>query len=474
MSRLVNGNLDKSEKLSEIASSISTKKDLDITDRIGGKVVFDQLFLRKKLSNGDEAVINLIPRYLNLIIYESITSHSLSGSITINDTDGFMEKFFICGGEELVIKVSKSFKNELIFWREDFIIYKMRTNDLDELTLNSTVTLDFTTKTFVKSVGERFFRSFKNISLSNAIKEAYKKITGYDNIFVSDSNLMFSNLAPYVSPGLSPLNLISEITKRMSVNGNYYVFFERLIPLKTTTNSSATKVTASHCVVDLNYLMKYSKYDLSGEESPIYTIVFQPKLTDYIESDLGSSFIRTAKVTRLSNFNHIDAMLSGFYKMQLKTLKLENRSYFTEEMEYQKMNRGVGATKKSVVEDFYDNLIPIDSIFQQKQFKLISTTEAKNFSLGNQSEGYQKHKWLSNQLYGQIKSNLFKMEVVIEGGTNKISVGTVVDLKVPSLYKKIINKQNKKSQNLKNLKIWKITKSMKNHLILLAKISKTP
>ena len=57
---------------------------------------------------------------------------------------------------------------------------------------------------------------------------------------------------------------------------------------------------------------------------------------------------------------------------------------------------------------------------------------------------FGKDSWLDNHLRGQIVNNLMKVTVLLEGGTNTVRTGSMIDLKIPSQYKKVINPQESK------------------------------
>ena len=65
-------------------SSAVRQKDESVGPHIGEKIVFNELSLKNSFN---DAKINLIGKYQSMVIYESLTSHSISGAITILDTE---------------------------------------------------------------------------------------------------------------------------------------------------------------------------------------------------------------------------------------------------------------------------------------------------------------------------------------------------------------------------------------------------
>jgi hypothetical protein len=403
------------------ASSTVRQKDESVGSHIGEKIIFNELSLK---SSFNDAKINLIGKYQSMVIYESLTSHSISGAIKILDTEGLLEKFLIMGGEELTIKVSKSTTNELLIWREDLVVHKMEPSAVDETTLNSSITLQFTTKTFIRSLKKRYFKSFKGNKFVTAIGEIFGEVSP-NSIIVKDPELSFSTLKPFISTGLSPLNLIHNLAKKACSKGDYYVFFERFIPITNET----LKTSASHYFGSLKSL-------IDDAQNNVYTITFQPKLSGYIENNLGANTIRTVKFVRLSNFNHIDAMLTGLYNTKITSINVTGRDYGIDKIDY---------VNQKVSGDFYESrVVSTKTIFgTYDDFKHEMPGE-KLIVSSEHAHDYPKSKWLKRQIYGQITSNLFKIEVVVEGGTNRISTGSIVEFKVPSHFKKILNPSQSK------------------------------
>ena len=87
--------------------------------------------------------ITLAGQYSNLLINEDIFASCISGSITIIDTAGFLESFRIKGGEQINIKITKPYTNDIIIWREDLIVHKISESAVDPTTFNSSFDLSF-------------------------------------------------------------------------------------------------------------------------------------------------------------------------------------------------------------------------------------------------------------------------------------------------------------------------------------------
>jgi hypothetical protein len=391
--------------------------DVNISSHIGDKVLINEL----DLITVKGIKIDLIPIFNGITLYENLSSAAVSGSIAIRDLQGIIEKFLISGGEELHIKLSKPITNNILLWRQDFIVHKItRTNVLDNL--SSVFELQFTTKTFVRSLKRRLFRSFKNKSYTNCVKEIYKEIS--DNaISTEDSGLTFNT--PFISTGLAPHKAIEYIAKRSCSKGKFYVFFERVSPISGLFNG--VPFSASHFFGSVDKLIEDSN------KNKIYDIVYSQKLPGVIEPDLGEGTLRASSFVRSAPFSHLDAMMTGFYNSKVTTIDPITQTFNLKKFGY---------VTKDVSNDFYSNrIMSRDNMFATyDDTKYELPGEKIVFSSINDPAG--REEWLSTNIYGQISKNLMKIEVSVEGGSNDIGAGSIVNFKVPSHYRKLLNPEN--------------------------------
>jgi len=388
--------------------------DSTIGEHLGDKVIVTDLFL--KTIRGD--LISLTAKYSQISFFENMFSSSISGNISIKDTEGFLEKHAISGGEELIIKISKPKTNDIIIWRQDLVVHKISKNSVDFF-LNTTYTLYFTTKSFINSTKRRLFRTFKNQTFTEAVKAIYSDISP-NEILVENSALSFKE--PFVCPGLTPYKAIEYIAKRSCTKTNFFVFFERLSPY---TGSFDNKPFAAP-----HYFGSVQKLIKDSSESNEYTIIYQPKLDGTLEKNYGQRILRTPKFVRSANFNHLDVMLTGFYNSKVTTIDPITRSFNLEKF---------GKANKSIDTDFYpNNLLPKNVIFSEYD-DLKYEMPGERLIVAEYNDAHGKERWLSSNIQGQILMNLMKIETLIEGGTNTIGTGNIVTFRVPSHYKKILS-----------------------------------
>lgn len=397
-------------------------KDARIESHIADKVVINQL----DLITVKGLKVNLISIFNGITIYENLSSAAISGSIVIKDLQGLIEKFLITGGEEIHIKMSKPVSNDILLWRQDFIVHKITRTTVQD-NLSSVFELQFTTKSFVKSLKRRLFRSFKNKTYTDCVKEIYKEISD-NTIRTEDAGLTFTT--PFISTGLNPHKAIEYITKRSCSKGKFYVFFERVSPISGTFNGQP--FSSPHFFGSVDKLIEDSS------KNKIYDIIYSQKLQGSLEPALSEGVLRTNTFIRSAAFSHLDAMMTGFYNSKITTIDPITQTFNLKKYGY---------ATKNVTGDFYTNrIMSNDNLFAvYDDTKYEMPGERIVFSSTNDPAG--REEWLSSNIYGQISKNLMKIEVTVEGGTNDIGAGSVVNFKVPSHYNKLLNPQNSQIQD---------------------------
>lgn len=413
------------------------------TGGIGGKVIVNAVTLTT--NKGD--VVSLIGRYKQITINESIFSSAIEGNIVLSDTSGFFEQYVLCGGETITLIFSDKTNKEIIIGRADLVVHRISESPIDKISLTNTYTLFFTSKNYVRSLKKRVFKSYKNRTLSQIVKEIYSYTVepGKENVHlinIFDSSSVNIKDKPFISTGLSPYKAIEYLSKRAcgsptesSYGGKFFVFFERLIPSVGPNNT-----IYSHHFGSVNQLIKGADFK-TGTTRPIYNIVYVPNRFGNIESNKPNT-LRTSKVVKLSGFNHIDAMMTGLYSSRITAIDPITKTY----------NKfGIFYDSLSVVGDFYNQpLLPEGSIFatynrdgaevpEVPGEKLIfSSTDTNNYH----AEFITKFSWLPSHIVGQISKNLFKIRVTIDGGTNAISVGNIINFRIVSHVRKTLDPQN--------------------------------
>jgi len=404
------------EDHSRITGDLSIQKtDTGNPTIIGGTVVVSELSITVK--GGSR--INLIGNFVGLTVQEDMFASSIVGTIQINDTAGFLEAFQIRGGETINMKITKPVLGDIIIWREDLVVHKISKSTVDMTSLGSAFELYFTSKTHINSLKKSIYKSYKNVTYLDAIKSIYTEMSPND-LIVEDPNLTLTK--PFVSTGLMPHRALEFLAQRSSSKNKFFAFFERFTPV-VGTKSDNKPFAGTHYFGSLESIIE--------KASNIKTIEFTPNLNAKMEN---GSAIRTTMFERDENFNHVQAMLLGFYNTTITTIDPISRTHSMRKFGY--------TTKDTVGGDLYTNKL----IDDYNIFNIYNDTKGeipgRKLIMASTNDTGKRNEWLPNVINGQISKVLFKVRIEIQGGTNDIGVGDIVNLFIPSQIAKISDAKN--------------------------------
>lgn len=384
---------------------------------IGGTIEISKLSIVVK--GGGE--IALRGQFTNLSIEEDIFSTSIAGTITIVDTAGFLENFELRGGEIIKLKVVRPDTGDIIIWREDLVVHKISTSDIDLMNLHSTYDLHFVSRSHIRSLKKSIFKSYTGLTYVDAIKNIYAEMSPND-LIMEDPKLTLTK--PFVSTGLMPHRAIDCLAQRSCTKNKFFVFFERLIPV-TGTKSTGEAFAGSHYFGSIESLIQNAKSDL------IKTVYFLPKLDAKIEN---GSIIRTPILERQENFNHVQAMLLGFYNTTITTIDPISRTHSQKKFGY--------SNKDKLTDDFYQNKLIDDYNIFSIYNDFAGEIPGRKLIASSINDTADRSAWMPNHINGQISKSLFKVKIEVQGGTNDIGVGNVINLYVPSQSAKVADAGN--------------------------------
>lgn len=386
---------------------------------IGGTVVVSELSIIVK--GGTR--INLIGNYSGITIQEDMFASSIIGTIQINDTAGFLETFQIRGGETINMKITKPVIGDIIIWREDLVVHKISRSTVDTTSLGSSFELYFTSKTHINSLKKSIYKSYKSIPYIDAIKSIYTEMSPND-LIIEDPNLTLTK--PFVSTGLMPHRALEFLAQRSSSKTKFFTFFERFTPV-VGTKSDNKPFAGTHYFGSLEAIIdRYAK-----SPSDVRIIEFTPNLNAKMEN---GSAIRTTTFERDENFNHVQAMLLGFYNTTITTIDLISRTHSMRKFGY--------TTKDSVNGDLYPHKLIDDYNIFSIYNDIKGEIPGKKLIMASINDTGKRSEWLPNVINGQVSKILFKVKIEIQGGTNDVGVGDIVSLFIPSQTAKIVDAKN--------------------------------
>jgi hypothetical protein len=373
------------------------------------------------LNNGG-LKIDLRGYFETVVVNESMFNMKIHGFIILNDSVGALEKFEIRGGETLGMKIYKPESEDILIWREDFIINKVNKHEVDAMTGNAKYQLMFTSNTFVRSIKKTIFKSYKNVPLIDAVKSLYGEMSSNDLMY-EDPQVTLNDA--YICTGLHPHKAIDFLTQRASGPLKFFVFYERFVPV-TGQYINGRPFAGSHYFGSIESLID------SAGTSGIKTIVFGPK-TNANQED--GNTIRATKFVKEANFNQLESALLGLNRTQFTYLNLTNRTSETSAISYSDPDFFTEVSKDLYSTSFLDtkNRFFMDQDVNPTEIGNRKVTTLNSF--GNKT----KDGWLPYNIFGMLTKNLFKVGVIVQGGTNAISVGNIVQFNVISYFERMMN-----------------------------------
>jgi hypothetical protein len=367
--------------------------------------------------------VSLTDVFVVMEVYEDIFSPSISGFIRIRDYVGGLEKFIFTGGEVITIRALKPNTSEIIVSRDDLVVYEISKVAVED---QNTMTYDlrFTSKSAIESQKKRLYKSFGgNRSITDIVKKLYSSME--INPYLNIPNIGTGLQNTFVSPGYNPIEAITHLAKRASVDGDYYVFFERFNTNKSTDYR--------HLFMGLSEIKKW--WTTSGANIP--KILYVPGVVYVTEEGAETNVVATAFQIQ-ENYKHLDYMNGGFYNSRVREINLATRKYGDIKISYK---------DRALNSDFYQNkFIESGNIFFS--YDDVSQIQGERLVVSPTNDSIvNKKQWVANDTYGAILNSSIRILVDIPGGSNKIRSGYAVELDIPSLVAKSLALENSEVQN---------------------------
>lgn len=366
------------------------------------------------LKNG--ALIYLNDVFDLMEVYEDMFSPSISGFIRIRDYVGGLEKFVFTGGETLTIRATKpNFSNELLISRNDLIVYEISKVSV-EAQNTMTYELRFTSKSAITSQKRRIYTSYGSTRvISDVIKKVYSQMDAELYLDISTVNTGLNR--PFVSPGYTPIEAINHLTKRACFDGDYYVFYEKF--------GGKSSTDYRHVFMGLSSIKKW--WNNSGG---IPKVLYTPGVVYVTEAGAETNIVATGFQLQ-NNFKHLDYMMGGFYNSRVRQIDPLSRKY---------SDLGISYSSRTLDSDFYTNrFLDDNNIFSTYDTSYPEVPGERLIVSPINDSMANKSKWIVNDTYGAILNSSLRVLVDIPGGSNKVRVGYVVELSIPSMIAKSLN-----------------------------------
>jgi hypothetical protein len=371
-----------------------------------------------------DSIIDLVNVLVEIEVFEDIFKSSLTGSITINDFVGGFEKFVLTGGERITLKIAMPGTGNLVTINRDDLIVHEFSKIKASTTSNLQYKLYFASEASLNSHKKRIFRSFgTERNLENIIGQLYETVGNRSKIKIDAPQTYMSS--QFLSPGYTPIDAINSIAKRAATNGVYHVFYERL-------SNNMQGESYHHYFTSINGIFLAANTNLYDREIPqiLYSPVGATFTTTYPEFN-----IRAKTVEFQNNYNHLSSMIGGFYNSRVRSLDILSRRYTNTKISYNELNQ-LGQLDYAYSNKFLD----------EKNF--FSTYDSNDFPgerliVSPINDAFkQKSTWIKNETLGGFLNSSIRVNVDIAGGTNRLGVGDVIDLKLPSRANHAVNLEN--------------------------------
>lgn len=364
--------------------------------------------LNLTLKNG--TVIELAGVFNQIEVYEDVFKYAIEGKIRIRDFVGGIEKFIITGGEKLsMVLLKPNGNNEVIVARDDLIITSISQVAFQQNNF-LLYDLNFRSKATVESMKKKIFRGFgTDKNLTSVVKKLYSEISSDTELSIYSDTLSFDN--SYVCTAQRPLEAINQLAKRACVNKDFFLFFERF--------GRNPGEPFTHVFIQWN---KMKEFWLSNN---IPKITYNPNAgqINYTNANENEGSINSHFIRLEPNFDHMANVKAGFYRSRIRSLNLSKRSYIDTQIDYKNET-------EQELETLYDNkFIESNNIFNS-----FDTTPTIERLIIEPTNDVVKNKatWLKYDTYGAILNTSIRVTCQVFGGGNKLSIGNLIDLSLPS------------------------------------------
>ena len=379
-----------------------------------GDVRIKKLILAKE----DGTSLDILDYLIELNLYESIFSPTLTGSITLGDSRNLIQSFPLLGEEILFFEATTPSSGVSI--EKAFRLHSIVEKNYATEGATQVYTIQFTSVELFRDISNPIYRSFEGTpsEIVGQIFEEYlrvpRNVEGLNKNLTADSSytplFLFSastNLIKFVSPGWTPIQCINWLCAHAEPYGEkaadflfwesnksfYFGTIEDIISIKDEVNAGTYYYSAA---------MMNSDASIQSKMMAVRDISFK-KLYDQLQNKM-----------------------EGFLSSRLTTVDLINKRYDNYDYDYTN-NFG----RYNHLET--DNAIPLHSTNTSRN-PLVH--RMVNYSLPDMFTGFTNNYSESFKfVYGNRRSNIMRLnnliiKLVIPGRTD-LEAGSVIDLILP-------------------------------------------
>ena len=389
--------------------------------KYAGEVELKKLIL---ISSSGTAV-DLTELVININIYESIFSSSMSGSILIADTNNLSVNLPIIGQEYLRVKLNTpSLEDKSIDYSENvFIVYKIKTRSSN--TQMQVLELQFTSPEFLRNNRIRVSKSYTDTT-DNIVEDILlneEHIGTKKDLYIEPT----TGIRRVVVPNFHPYNIIANLATESLSKENaspHYFFFE---------NNRGIHFRSLQSLYAQGVVGKYHTGDKATDEKTT-------GLTNAGESgELMQSMKRIVSFNMGSNNDTLVNIKSGMLGSTIISHDIYNKSYNTKTFGYfDNFEDDVRLSENSVYNDnpIDENLNTIGSFTDARihLHSVPSDTDTQHYNTETSEYSYASNRLSDSLLSRQSRISELKNGIGITmeiHGNTTIAAGDVVNVQIP-------------------------------------------
>jgi len=254
---------------------------------------------------------------LILEYFEDLYSNFITGSITINDSVGYISKLAFSGHDYLILGYSKPGSDIKI--EKTFRAYKVSNRHIVN-NQNETYTIHFCSEEAILSEQYKVSKSYPNTKISDIVNDiVYNQLGTSNTKFLATNSEATAGLRDIVIPSMKPLEAINWLCTQA---------------ISATTKTTGTSYLFYENVNGYNFKSLQSLFT-----SPVYGVYkYEPKNLNMPDDtrvqDLGLEAKNVIGYEMVSNFDTLDMINSGAYANQLVAIDLLSLSYSVNNFDY--------------------------------------------------------------------------------------------------------------------------------------------
>ena len=254
---------------------------------------------------------------LFLEYFEDLYNNFITGTITINDSVGFLSQLSFSGHDYLILDFSKPGNDEKI--QRTFRAYKVSNRHIVK-NQNETYTIHFCSEEAILSEQYKVSKSYPNTKISAIVDDIMFNQLGTANTkFLSINNEETTGVRDIVIPNLKPFEAINwlctqAISDTTQTTGTSYLFYENM-------NGYNFKSLQTLFTAPVYGIYKYEPKNVNMPDDPR-------------AQDLGMEALNVIGFEVVSNYDSLDMINSGAYANQLIAIDLLSLSYTVNNFDY--------------------------------------------------------------------------------------------------------------------------------------------